>query len=357
MHSWEDLEIFKLAIENASDHIIVTDPKAKIIYANKAVEHITGYLPKEIIGKTPKLWGGLMPPAYYSKFWKVVKEDRKSFVGEIRNRRKSGEIYYAEIKVAPVLNRAGNVKYFVGIERDITRLKKIDQIKTDIISLTAHQLKNAPSVIKLYADSLLDDVAGKLNKKQTVYIKEIRHANKDNIDLINALLNVTRLELGTFQHTYELIDPKKICKNIIKQFEHLISKNKLTITEHYETGLKPVTIDSEGFKMILQNLLSNACQYTPKGGKITLKLRKDLKRKNKMLLSVTDTGIGIPKAEQSMIFSKLFRTPKAKSATPDGTGLGLYMTKLILKKLGGSITFESAEDKGTTFNVSFPLKK
>ena len=94
-----DLEKFKLAVENASDHVIIAGPDGNILYANLAAEKITGYSVAEMIGKTPRLWGGQMPVEFYQQLWKTIKEDKKLFTGEINNKRKSGEIYQSAVSI------------------------------------------------------------------------------------------------------------------------------------------------------------------------------------------------------------------------------------------------------------------
>lgn len=116
-----DIEKFKLAVDSAFNHIIITDPDAHILYANAAATKITGYTFKEMLGQTPALWGNRMPKEFYVKFWDIIKNKKEPFTGRIDNKRKSGQIYHAEISVSPILDRTGKVKYFVGIERDITK--------------------------------------------------------------------------------------------------------------------------------------------------------------------------------------------------------------------------------------------
>lgn len=357
MKHWEELEIFKLAIKNATDHIIITDPNATILYANDAVGHVTGYSPKEVIGKRPSLWGKQMPPAFYTNFWKRIKVEKKDYIGEIKNRRKNGEHYDAEIKVAPVLDSHGKVIFFVGIERDITKLKQIERAKDEIISLAAHQLKNGPATVKIYADSLLDGIAGKLGKKQEHYIEEIQIANKMNIDLIDSLLNVTRLELGTFKSDIELVNIEDIIKNVLRQQAHRIIKKDLNVIEKYERGAKNFSVSRQSLEVVLHNLISNACKYTPKNGKIniTVKFKKSGKTK-KIFIEIADTGCGIPKEAQSKIFAKMYRAENVKTSEPDGSGLGLYMVKLALKDLKASIEFTSTEGRGTRFIITLPIK-
>lgn len=116
----KDLQRFKLAVENASDHIIITDKEGFIVYANKSVERITGFSNNEIIGKkagSKDLWGGLMGKSFYDGMWDIIKNKKEPFYGEIKNRRKDGSEYYAYLSVSPVLDKRGEVQFFVGIER------------------------------------------------------------------------------------------------------------------------------------------------------------------------------------------------------------------------------------------------
>lgn len=120
----KELEKFRLIIANAGEHIIITDKDGKIIFANKAVERITGYSNAEVIGKRPSLWGAQMPKEFYQNMWDTIKNKKQRFQGEITNKRKNGELYVAESDIAPILDENGNVEYFVGIERDITQFRK-----------------------------------------------------------------------------------------------------------------------------------------------------------------------------------------------------------------------------------------
>ncbi len=130
-----DLEKFKLAVEYSSDHIAITDPDGNILYGNKSVERITGYPVSEVVGqKAGKAWGGLMPKEYYAKMWKTIKIDKKPFNSVLKNKRKNGEIYDAEVTISPVLSKNGSVVYFVAIERDITTIMNQNRSNTDLLS-------------------------------------------------------------------------------------------------------------------------------------------------------------------------------------------------------------------------------
>ncbi len=348
-----DMEKFKLAVQNASDHIIITDADAKILYANNAASRITGYPINEMIGANPRLWGGQMPADFYKTMWKTIKEEKKSFTGEVTNRRKSGESYQAVMSIAPILDEKGNIIFFVGIERDVTKERAIDKSKSEFVSLASHQLRTPLSAINWYTEMLLDEDVGKLNKKQKDYLGEIYHSSKRMADLVGSLLNVSRIELGTFAIEPKPTDIIEILKSVIKELSHEIKKRHQKLTEQYDKTIGLLSIDQSLMRVVLQNLISNSVKYTPNKGSIKVEVHKI---GNDIIISVSDSGYGIPERQQSRIFEKFFRADNIREVETDGTGLGLYIVKEIVEKSGGSIWFESKENKGTKFYVSLPVK-
>lgn len=352
----KDLKKFQLAVEDASDHIVITDPEGVILYANKAVEGITGFSNKEVVGKkagNKDLWGGLMDKEIYKKFWDTIKNKKETFTGEFKNKRKNGEEYYAAASVSPVLDDNGEVIFFVGIERDITREKEIDKAKTEFVSLASHQLRTPLSAINWYTEMLMAGDAGKITKTQKDYLEEVYNGSNRMVNLVNALLNVSRIDLGTFAVDPENIDLKKISDEIIKELSPKIKSKKMKIETKYDLKLKEIKADPKLVGIIFQNLISNAVKYTSDGGKVKVKI--EIKKPN-VLISVLDDGFGIPKDQQSKIFNKLFRADNVREKETDGTGLGLYIVKSIVEQSGGKIWFESKENKGTKFYVELPLE-
>ena len=349
----QDLKRFELAVMDASDHIIITDPEGKIIYANAAAEKITGYTFAQMKGKTPSLWGKQMENDFYKGFWHTI-NSKKPFLGEIRNKRSSGLVYWAEIHVAPVLDPQDNIIYFVGIERDITKAKEVDQAKTEFVSLASHQLRTPLSAINWYTEMLLDGDAGEITKDQENYLKEIYTGSQRMVDLVNSLLNVSRLELGTF-----IVEPAKahlkdICEDVLKELDSQIKKKQQEVTTNYDSKVPEMLVDPKLTRIIFQNLLSNAVKYTPDKGKVQVSIEINPKNDKEILIQVSDTGYGIPKHQQDKIFTKLFRADNVKKMESEGTGLGVYIIKQIIDTAGGKIWFASEEDKGTTFYITIP---
>lgn len=350
-----ETEKFKLAVESASDHIIITDPSGTTIFANDAASKITGYSSVEMIGKkagAKDLWGGQMSEDFYNKFWKTIKEEKNVFIGEVNNRRKNGEMYTALLTVSPVIGKNNEISYFVGVERDITREKQIDQAKTEFVSLASHQLKTPLSVINWYTEMLLAGDAGKLLTEQIKYLGEIYKGNQRMVDLVNALLNVSRIELGTFAIDPEEVQVIDISKDAVKELKPQIDRKHLLVTEKYDDNNLKITADPNLVRIIFQNLISNAVKYTPEKGHINISINKG---ETDIEIQVKDTGYGIPKEQQEHIFDKLFRADNIRKKDTEGTGLGLYIVKSILDQSGGKVWFESEENEGTTFFVTIPL--
>ncbi len=348
----EELSQFKFAVDNASDHIIITDPKGTITYANKGMENITGYSRQEVIGKNPRIWGGQMPKEFYAKMWHTLSVEKKPFVAEIRNKRKKGELYDTRSSISPILDDNGDIIYYVGVERDITKEKEVDRSKSEFVSLASHQLRTPLSAINWYSEMLLGGDAGKLTDKQKDYTQEIYGSSKRMSDLVGALLNVSRIEMGTFA-----IEPKptniiEIANSCIQELEPKIKGKNQLIDKQYASDIPPISVDQNLVRIVFQNLISNAVKYTPDGGKIMISMQTIGEN---LEIKVQDNGFGIPLRQQEKVFGKFFRADNIIPIETDGTGLGLYIVKEVLEKAGGTIRFESEENKGTTFYINSPL--
>ena len=350
-----DLLKFKLAVDSSSNQVIITDQEGIVIYGNKALERITGYELKEVLGKkVGKLWKKPMDKNFYANLWNTIQTNKKVFIGEIANRRKNGQEYQAHINISPVLDKDGKIIFFVGIERDITKEKSIDKVKTEFVSLASHQLRTPLTAISWYTEMLLAGNAGKLNKKQAEYVTIVYQSDRRMVELVDSLLNVSRLDLGTFMIEPEPTDIVALAQSVTDELRPQIEQRKLKFSNNFDADLPKINADPKLLRMVFQNLLSNAVKYTPTEGIIEFSISLDEKNKN-VLFSVTDTGYGIPKNQQDKIFNKLFRADNVRSKDTNGTGLGLYIVKSIIDISGGKIWFESEENKGTTFYFILPM--
>lgn len=349
----QDFEKFKLAVEGASDHVMITDTDGKIIYANKAAEETTGYSRKEMLGERPSLWGKQMPQEFYQHMWHVIKEEMQPFHGEVTNKRKSGDLYIAEVHISPLFDEAGALYGFVAIERDVTKQKEIDKSKTEFVSIASHQLRTPLTIINWYVEMLSSPGDDQLSEKQLQYLDEITRASKRMIELVNSLLNVSRIDMGTFMVEPVPLNFINATEDALKDLSLQIARKKITVMKKFSKELPLVDADPKLLRMVLQNLLTNAIKYTPDDGVITVGIEK---RMTDILITIADTGMGIPSQQQSKIFQKFFRADNARAKEPDGNGLGLYIIKSIVENGGGKIWFTSEENKGTAFYVSLPIE-
>jgi signal transduction histidine kinase len=283
--------------------------------------------------------------------WKTIRVYKTVFTAEFNNKKKDGSLYIGSVYISPILDENKHVKFYVSIERDITKAKEIEKAKTEFVSLASHQLRTPLSAINWYTELVLSGDAGKVTKEQKEYLQEVATSSKRMADLVNALLNVSRIEMGTFVIEPQKTDIISIIKDVIKENIKLVSENKVKIIEKYPAKKMVLNIDPNLTRIILQNLISNGIKYNKTSGSLIIELARQQKY---ITLKITDTGYGIPVKEQDKIFTKLFRAENIKQKVTEGTGLGLYIAKSILTQSGGNIWFKSAENKGTTFYVVIP---
>jgi signal transduction histidine kinase len=228
----------------------------------------------------------------------------------------------------------------------------LEQVKTDFVSLASHQLRTPLTSVNWYTELLLSGDAGPLNEAQHAYVEEIHNGNKRMVDMVNALLNVSRFDLGTFAVSLTPTDIIEMTNSILEEEKLKIEKKNITIVTHYPATPVIVSVDSSLMRILVQNLISNAVKYTPEKGTVTVEIILDT---DSFSVKVSDTGYGIPLDVQSKVFSKLFRAENIKDKDTDGTGLGLYMVKKIIDVSGGTISFES-KPGNTVFVVSYPVE-
>ena len=359
-----DLQKFQLAVASATDGIVFTSADAEIVYVNNAWQQITGYSEKEALGQNPRLLkSGKTPQAVYDAMWNTIKKGKPFITEDIVNKRKNGTEYNAQLSIYPITGDDGTVELFVGIEQDITKRKQIDQAKTEFVSLASHQLRTPLSTINWYAELLLDGDAGEVATQQREYLEEIYKGNQRMVQLVNALLNVSRIELGTFSVEPEELRVAEIAEQVLKELQPQIEKKRLQLHKDIE-DIPPMQADPNLMNIVFQNLLSNAVKYTPEEGSVSLTVKTIAKGiplhhqtvgEESLFITVTDTGYGIPENQQKEIFSKLFRADNVQQKDTEGTGLGLYIIKSIIEHSHGTVWFESKENEGTSFHVLMPL--
>lgn len=357
-------------LHSIGDGVFVVDKDQKVVIINEVAANMAGYKAEEILGtkytdklnfvfeKTGERNAEFIDKAFETK--KVQKMSNHTVLID-----KSGNRIQVSDSAAPLFDSDSNVIGCVVVFRNVTKEREVDKVKSEFVSLASHQLRTPLSVINWYSEMLLDGDAGQLNEEQKKYVEEVYKGNQRMVELVNSLLNVSRLELGTFTVEPELIDIAALVKSAVSELEPQIIEKKLNFKEHYGKGLPMFSADSKLLRMVFQNLISNAVKYTPESGEINAYMDmiesgedfggKNIKEKS-IAFFISDTGYGITQSQQDKIFSKLFRADNVREKDMEGTGLGLYIVKAIVDLSGGSIWFESAENIGTTFYVTLPLE-
>ena len=212
--------------------------------------------------------------------------------------------------------------------------------------MVAHELKNPLVSIRGYSELLLSGAVGDLNTQQSEFLKTILNNVDRMTELISDLLDAAKLDSGHEKIHLSPIQAEHVIQQVVATLLPQLEEKGLLLCTDLSTGLPPVQADESRLTQILTNLLSNAAKYTLPGGKITINARAN---REEMIFSVQDTGIGIKPSDQQRIFQRYFRTDDAQSRDIPGTGLGLYICKILVELHGGRIWFESDYGKGTTF--------
>lgn len=242
----------------------------------------------------------------------------------------------------------GTMKMFY----DVTREKNIDKMKSDFISIAAHQLRTPLSAIKWSAGMLLKGDIGEITAEQADLLQKSYDSNERMINLVNDLLNVSRIEEGRFGYQFSDIKFEEIMKIILETSGPMMEKSGAKVEVDKKLSNLTICADKEKLLLALQNLVDNAIKYTPNGGKVEIKLKGE--KDGMVSFVIKDNGVGIPKKDLPRLFSKFFRASNVMLMQTDGTGLGLFIVKSIIEKHGGRIEVASEEGKGTEFTIALP---
>lgn len=341
------IEPLKAGFDMLRDHVVITDRDAHILYMNKTAEQVTGYSFVEAQGKNPAdLWGGHMPNDAYEKMWQTVKVDKQPFVGEVRNTRKDGTEYWQELHISPVLDSEGEAQLFVAVEPNITDRKEREQFREEFISILGHQLRN-PLTATNWALSTLVQQPG-LNDDQRSIIESVYAENKSLLDLVSDLLVLARM--GSVSLKREEINLAAEVAKIVEAARG--SYPQVSFAFSPAARELPLLTNPSLARQVFTNLINNAGQYADKEhGEVAVAIED---KGQAYAFSCANNGLAIAEADKPKIFSRLFRAESAKAVRSSGSGLGLFIVKMIADSFGWKAWFESEPGKPTTFFVGMP---
>ncbi len=353
-------------LENIEYGLLMTDPLGTIVFTNRAAELLAAVAAGQLLGKKiadalPLVDRQHHPIAPEEHPIMLVLRTKKNFSPtidpEFSSLRKDGTSTAIHLRATPIL-RGQECLGAVVVVRDTTEERHINRVKSEFITLVSHQLRTPLSSIRWYLEMLLDtNEATPFTTEQHECIDEISTSNSRMTHLVNALLNVSRLELETPEAKIETVALPSLLAEVTDCFKLEFKRKKMNIKIDADTQhlLNPET-DRALLQLIVENLMSNAIKYGREETNLSVKLSTD-PDSTKAIIAITDEGIGIPESEKNQIFQKMYRCTNAKATDTNGNGLGLYISRIAADTIGATITVKSDEGKGSTFTVSVPMKR
>lgn len=352
-------------VQHITEGIVTVDAEGKITFANPAAYKMLGWPAHELIGKNfikaiPMLdENGREIASEYRPMHHALHEG-ESLTMNTTYRQKDGKPVPVSITGTPLVIN-GKIVGAIGTFRDISEEQDVVRAKSEFVTLASHQLRTPLSAVSWMSELLLNGDAGPLSAEQREHVKGIYRSNQRMAALVSEMLIVSGLDLHSLSVMPQKTELPLLAANVVKEVVGAHADHP-KIKETYDPAVPAIQCDQEIMKIILRNLLSNAVKYTPKAGEVTVSIALSKTKKlnphskGSVVIAVSDTGYGIPKAATSKIFSKFFRAKNISHRDTDGTGLGLYIVKALLDYVDGQVTFHSEENKGTTFTVALPVE-
>ena len=344
-------------LEHAADGVLILDPAHRIVVFNRALAQLTGWSADEVLGSHHNRiiqWARLETdvdlPRAVAGGWPASSGRPLYVEGDLR--RRSGGTVSVGITYAPLFDQRGRLVNTIGSVRDITRFREADEIKSTFISVISHELKTPVALIKGYADTLLrEDAHWDLPTTQeslTVILEESDRLNA----LIDDLLDASRLQAEGLPLDMDQIALDALAERVASRFRTQTQIHKIVVD--FPPDFPVVTGDRGRLEQALNNLVSNAIKYSPKGERIEISGQA---APNQAVVTVADQGVGIPVEEQTRVFERFFRGRRERQQATAGAGLGLYLAKAIVEAHGGHIWVESTPGEGAAFSFSIPRMK
>jgi len=398
-HQLAERELSKLfqAVESSASIVMVTDTKGIIEYINPAFKDITGYTADEVIGhKTSILQSGDTSEETYKQLWETINSGQ-TWRGEFRNRRKDGQYYWASATISPVLEN-GIVTHFTGIQQDISERKimenelkrsqtelqanlsiltksqqqlkeqaevqmllrdkaeQADRAKSEFLSSMSHELRTPLNSILGFAQIFEYKSEQALTKTQKLCVDNILSGGKHLLNLINEILDLTKIESGNMPISVQNITLYPLVNGCLNFLNSLAQEKSIQISWAENDFLSLykdfiVSADDTRLKQVILNLLSNAIKYNHAGGQVILSSQEI--SSEYLRLIIRDNGPGISADKHEIIFHPFTRLEKLNS-TVEGTGIGLALSKKMIELMAGKIGLESNPGSGSTFWIDIP---
>lgn len=327
-------------VVNKTGELVLFNPASlKYFDLNEIIigEKILGILPKEVSD-------------LINKVLTAEKYEKKSYSKQVEL--KPNRELCVEICCSPVPHPDGSLAGVVTVINNITELKKLEYVKSQFVSMVAHELKAPMAAVMGFMNLILDPNMGITPEKQKEYISRSTKRLQGLIEMVNDLLDISRMEMKKKEREIKELNVAEILKSNADFLELELKKKGITVTTNFEADLPPIKADNNEINRLFTNILSNAMKYNKENGKIEISV---FKSGNFVVTKIADTGIGMRPEDKAKLFQEFFRVKNAETRDIPGTGLGLSIVKRIVESYSGKIEVESEYGKGTTFIIKFPF--
>jgi PAS domain S-box-containing protein len=361
-------ELFATAVQNAADAIEITDARFRLQYVNPAFERITGYAYQDVIGKTPGslVRSGHFDAAYYETIERTI-QGGKVWRGELIARRRDGDLRYQEATISPVIDASGEIAHFIAVKRDITeqKLREVavveakdaaetaNRAKTTFLANMSHELRTPLNAIIGFSELLTMQLSGPLGSERYLgYARDIGVSGEHLLKVINDILDLTRIEAGGMEIHDEPVRCVDLIESSLRFIRDQATRAGLAIAIESAEDLPRLRADPRKLRQVLINLLSNAVQFTPRGGRIRIEAARETG--GGLLLRVGDTGIGMAADDIAQALTPFKQIDNSLARKYEGAGLGLPLAKDLVELHGGTLDVASEPGRGTVVTCRFP---
>ncbi|HSL62748.1 MAG TPA: response regulator [Desulfotignum sp.] len=343
----------RVMVNTLREGVLTADHQKRIVLANPAFLKMIGAGTRSAIGRhvtdivqDSKILGMIdqaiaQPPGHFSEITDEISVPGKD----------GKEECIIGIRCIPFRDRLNRNLGAVTVLHDITALKKMDQLKSDFVSMVAHEIKSPLNSILMQLKVILDGLAGDLTEKQTQMLTRSADKISSLAELASELLDLSKIESGLINQEREVLNLTQLIKDQVQFYRGQADAKSLLLIQNPCPENLPVMGNRTNIEEVLANLISNAIRYTPSNGKISVWCDQSDDWVN---LHVADTGLGIPDEFKDHIFDRFFRVKNEKTRFINGTGLGLAIVKSIVESHHGTIHVDSAVDMGSHFTVCLP---
>ncbi len=362
LEAMEKLSVLSRAVEQNPALIMITSLNGDIEYVNPKFCEVTGYTSAEVTGKNPRfLKSGNQSDEFYRNMWQIIMSG-KEWAGEMLNKKKNGDLYWANATISPLVNLKGEITHLVGIFEDITEKRKMiidlihakekaesgDKLKSAFINNISHEVRTPLSTIEGFVEMLISPDTSDENK--AVYSQIIRKSSSRLVNTIANYIDISLIVSGNIEVHNSSFALNQVLEDVKSEYLNAcIEKNiQLIIQKPGEIDDLQLNSDPELLRKIWIHLVGNAVKFTSEGN-VTFGYRQS---EGNIVFFVSDTGIGIESNKVKLIFDHFMQADVSQTRLYEGSGLGLSIARELVMKLGGQISVESTENEGTTFTFT-----